>query len=136
MVFILHWILYVILGVLFIFIAYFRLIWMFHKFTNDKWRNRIKQSSLEPFRLMLALQHPQYANNAEFQCRGAKSQVFAKFSMFWLFWSPRLTYSIKRPFSFIPSMYNIQRESLKTPSNLGLRGKSCRNPKKTLWRAK
>ena len=83
-------------------------------------KNGMKWSNLEPFQLMLkkmgsklALQRPQFANNAEFQHHSARSRVFAKFILFWLFWSPRSTHSIKRPFSFIPSTYNIQREPLK-----------------------
>ena len=46
MVFILHWILYVILGVSFIFLVYFRLISVFGRFMNKKWQ---KQDEKEQF---------------------------------------------------------------------------------------
>ena len=60
--------------------------------------------------------------------RGAKRRVFAKFSLFCLFWSLRSTHSIKRHFSFIPSTNNIQRECLQTQNSLGLRRKNPRSP--------
>ena len=118
----LYWIPDVILDFfLYIFLAYFRLIWLFCRYTDKKWWSRWKWDKselkwaflveVETYGQQAGTTAPAIDATAPTICllwklkavalgswgRYANTQVFAKLSLFRLFWSPRSTQSIKNP---------------------------------------